>query len=301
MKLLSACPPASTLHRAVLLPVVLGVAVLAVACGERKDRAVVEAAARVNKDEIAVRQVQAVLQQQRGLRPEQDQAAGRQILERLIDQQLVLQKADDLQLERDPLVAQQVEAARREALVRAYVDKVGEAALKPTPEDVRRYYDEKPALFARRRIYSLQEITIEARPEQVAVLREQLAGARNIGDFLEYLKANDFRFGLGQAVRAAEQLPPASLDPIARLQDGQAMIAPAGGGVLVLVRAGSREQPVTLEQARTAIEQLILADRRRKLVADDMKSLRAAAKIEYLGRFAAGAASAPGAVASAPR
>lgn len=301
MKLLSACPPASTLHRAVLLPVVLGVAVLAVACGERKDRAVVEAAARVNKDEIAVRQVQAVLQQQRGLRPEQEQAAGRQILERLIDQQLVLQKADDLQLERDPLVAQQLEAARREALVRAYVDKVGEAALKPTPEDVRRYYDEKPALFAQRRIYSLQEITIEARPEQVAVLREQLAGARNIGDFLEYLKANDFRFGLGQAVRAAEQLPPASLDAIARLQDGQAMVAPAGGGVLVLVRAGSREQPVTLEQARPAIEQLILADRRRKLVEDDMKSLRAAAKIEYLGRFAAGAASAPGAVASAPR
>jgi EpsD family peptidyl-prolyl cis-trans isomerase len=245
-----------------------------------------------------------LLQQQRGLRPEQEQAAGRQILDRLIDQQLVLQKADELQLERDPQVAQQVEAARREALLRAYVDKVGEAALQPTPEDLRRTYDARPALFAQRRIYSLQEITIEARPEQVAGLREQLAGAKTIGDFLEYLKANDFRFGLGQAVRAAEQLPPATLEAIARLQDGQAIVTPTGGGVLVLVRAGSREQPVTLEQARPAIEQMILAERRRKLVEDDMKSLRAAARIEYLGRFAPGAASAPAAAAaaaSAPR
>jgi EpsD family peptidyl-prolyl cis-trans isomerase len=297
MKLLPSPPFAPTLHRAALVPVALGVALLAAGCGERKDRAVPEVAARVNKDEIALRQVQAV-QQQRGLRLEQADPAGRQILERLIDQQLVLQKADELQLERDPLVAQQVEAARREALVRAYVDKVGEAAVKPTPEDVRRYYDEKPALFAQRRIYSLQEITIEARPDQLTVLREQLAGAKTIGEFLEYLKADDFRFGLGQAVRAAEQLPPASLEAIARLQDGQAIVTPASGGVLVLVRAGSREQPVTLEQARPAIEQFILNDRRRKLVEDDMKSLRAAAKIEYLGRFAAGAASAPAAAAS---
>jgi EpsD family peptidyl-prolyl cis-trans isomerase len=308
MKLLSACPPASTLRSALLpplvLPLVLGLALLATACGERKDRVVVEGAARVNKDEITARQVQALLQQQRGLRPEQEQAAGRQILERLIDQQLVLQKADELQLERDPQVAQQVEAARREALLRAYVEKVGEAALQPTPGDLRRTYDERPVLFAQRRIYSLQEITIEARPDQVAGLREQLAGAKTIGDFLEYLKANDFRFGLGQAVRAAEQLPPASLEAIARLQDGQAMVTPTGSGVLVLVRAGSREQPVTFEQARPAIEQMILADRRRRLVEDDMKSLRAAARIEYLGRFAPGAASAPTAAAgtaSAPR
>jgi EpsD family peptidyl-prolyl cis-trans isomerase len=288
----------------VVLPLLLGLALLATACGERKDRVVVEGAARVNEDEITARQVQALLQQQRGLRPEQEQAAGRQILDRLIDQQLVLQKADELQLERDPQVAQQVEAARREALLRAYVDKVGEAALQPTPEDLRRTYDARPALFAQRRIYSLQEITIEARPEQVAGLREQLAGAKTIGDFLEYLKANDFRFGLGQAVRAAEQLPPATLEAIARLQDGQAIVTPTGGGVLVLVRAGSREQPVTLEQARPAIEQMILAERRRKLVEDDMKSLRAAARIEYLGRFAPGAASAPAAAAaaaSAPR
>ena len=59
--------------------------------------------------------------------------------------------ADDLKLDRDPRVVQQLEAVRREVLARAYVEKVGEAAAKPTPEEIKKYYDEKPALFSDRR------------------------------------------------------------------------------------------------------------------------------------------------------
>jgi EpsD family peptidyl-prolyl cis-trans isomerase len=119
-----------------------------------------------------------VLQQQRGLRPEQADAASRQILERLIDQQLAVQQADALKLDRDPRVVQQLEAAKREVLARAYADKVGESAAKPTPEEIKTYYDANPALFKERRIYSLQEIKIEAPAEQVPALRQQLQSAR---------------------------------------------------------------------------------------------------------------------------
>ena len=74
---------------------------------------------------------------------------------------------------------------------------------------------------------------------------------------------------------------------------------PAPNGVQVVVLAGSRSQPVTEEQARPAIEQYLLNDRKRKLVEEDMKGLRAAAKIEYVGKFAELAASAPAAPTSA--
>ena len=191
-------------------------ACLLAGCGDKKEKAASQTAAKVNKDEITVHQINFVLQQQRNLRPEQADAASKQILERLIDQELALQKADDLKLDRDPRVVQQLEAAEREIIARAYVEKVGEAAAKPTPEEIKKYYDDKPALFKDRRIYSIQEIAIEAKPEQVPALREKLAAAKNINEFVEFLKANDFSFAGNQAVRAAEQLPLQSLDAFAR-------------------------------------------------------------------------------------
>ena len=267
-------------------------ALLLVGCGEKKDKAASQTAARVNKDEITVHQINFVLQQQRGLRPEQADAASQQILERLIDQQLALQKADDLKLDRDPRVVQQLEAARRELIARAYLDKVGEAATKPAPEEIKKYYDAKPALFSERRIYNIQELAIEAKPEQIGELREKLSSSKDLPEFIEFLKARDFKFGANQAVRAAEQLPLASLDAMARMKDGQAMVAPSAGGAQVVLLAGSRPQPLSEEQARPAIEQYLLNERKRKLIEDDLKNLRSAAKIERIGKFAQ-AASAP--------
>ena len=279
-------------------------AFLLAGCGDKKkDKLASQTAVKVNKEEITVHQINFVLQQQRGLKPEQADAASKQILERLIDQELAIQKAEELKLDRDPRVMQQLEAAKREIVARAYLDKAGEAASKPTADEIAKYYEANPALFKERRIYSLQEIAIEAKPEQVPQLRTQLANAKSINDFVEYLKANDFRFSANQAVRAAEQLPLASLGTFAAMKDGQTILSPAPTGAQVIVLAGSRAQPVTLEQATPAIEQFLLNDRKREILAKDMKSMREAAKIEYVGKFAEGAAaagSAPAAAAAPP-
>lgn len=260
--------------------------VLLSGCGEKKEKAASQTAAKVNKEEITVHQINYVLQQQRGLQPNQAEAAGKQILERLIDQELAVQKAEDLKLDRDPRVVQQMEAARREIIARAYVEKTGEAASKPTDAEIKAYYDSKPALFSARRIYSLQEIGIEAKPEQMATLREQLGAAKSINEFVEYLKANGYRFSGNQAVRTAEQLPLNLLDTFARLNDGQAVLLPSPAGAQVVLLMGSRSEPVDEARAKPAIEQFLLNDAKRKLVESDIKALRAAAKIEYEGKFA---------------
>ena len=272
---------------------------LLVGCGDKKkDKVASQTAVKVNKEEITVHQINFVLQQQRGLKPEQAEAASKQILERLIDQELSVQKAEELKLDRDPRVMQQLEAAKREIISRAYLDKAGEAASKPTPEEIAKYYEDNPALFKDRRVYSLQEIAIEAKPEQVAQLRSQLTGSKSINDFVEYLKANDFRFSGNQAVRAAEQLPLASLSTFAALKDGQALLNTTPTGAQVIVLAGSRSQPVTLQQATPAIEQFLLNERKRDIIAKDLKAMRDGAKIEYVGKYAEAAASAPAGGAS---
>lgn len=263
-------------------------ALAAAGCGEKKKEPLPgnQVAARVNKEDMTLQQINLVLQQQRNLRPEQADQASRQILERLIDQELAVQKAESLKLDAEPRVQQQIDAARREIVARAYADKVSEGAAKPSPDEVRQYYQDKPALFSERRIYSIQELAIEARTDQAPVLRERLASSKTIAEFIDFLKTNDYRFAANQAVRAAEQLPMTVLEGLARMKDGQASINQGANGMVVTVLAGSRSQPVTEEQARPAIEQYLLNDRRRKLVEEDLKTLRAAAKIEYVGSFA---------------
>jgi EpsD family peptidyl-prolyl cis-trans isomerase len=276
----------------------VALAALLAGCGDKKGKVASQTAAKVNKEEITVHQINFVLQQQRNLRPENTEAASRQALERLIDQELAVQKAGDLKLDRDPRVVQAMEAAKREIIARAYFDKVGEAAAKPTAEDIKKYYADKPALFSERRIYNLQEIVIEAKPEQVEGLRVKLGATKSINEFVDYLKANEFRFAGNQAVRAAEQLPLASLDGFAKLKDGQSVFQATPTGAQVIVLAGSRSQPIDLERAKPSIEQFLLNERKRQLIDQDVKDMRSLARIEYVGKFAQ-AASAPRADAPA--
>ena len=277
------------MKRLPLAAVVVAVSVGVLAgCGEKKDKpaGASQTAAKVNKDEVTVHQINFLLQGQRGLKPEQAEEAGRQVLERLIDQQMALQKAAELKLDRDPRVVQAIEQARREVVARAYSERITEAVSKPTAQEVQAYYDSKPVLFKERKVYSLQELAIEVSSDKIEALGEKLRAARNLGEFAEHLKAQGLKFTGNQAVRSAEQLPLSGIDQLARMKDGEATLQPTPTGANVLVVVASQKMPLTLEQATPMIEQFLLTDRRRKALEDDAKSLRAGARIEYVGKFA---------------
>lgn len=291
----------STYMNSITMPVSVRAAVVALialsalvaGCGDKKkDKPATQTAARVNKEEITVHQINFVLQQQRGLPPAQAASAAKQVLERIIDQELSMQKAQEQKLDRDPRVVQQIEAARREIVSRAYLEKIGSGAPRPTADEIKAYYDANPALFKERRIYNLQELAIEAKPTQVEELRAKLQAAKDIDEFVTYLKASDVRFVPNQAVRPAEQLPLASLSSFAKMKDGQAIFNTTATGAQVIVLAGSRSQPVDEDRARPAIEQFLLNERKRKVIEDDLKALRATSKIEYVGEFAGNASAA---------
>ena len=259
-------------------------------CGEKKDKdkPASQTAAKVNKEEITVHQINYVLQQQRGLAPEQAASASKQVLERLIDQELALQKAQDQKLDRDPRVVQQLEAARREIIARAYAEKIAAGAPKPSPAEIKAYYEAHPALFKERRVYSLQELAIQAKPEQVAEIQAKLASSKDLPDFINYLKGSDLKYGANQAVRAAEQLPLNTVDKFAQMKDGQTIFTRTPTGAQVVIIAGSRSQPIDDVRAAPAIEQFLWNERKRKVVEDDIKAMRGSGKIEYVGDYAKG-------------
>jgi EpsD family peptidyl-prolyl cis-trans isomerase len=281
---------------AVAVCVIAVAGALLAGCSKSEDKPASQVVAKVNKQEITIHQVNFLLEQQRGLRPEQADAARKQALERLIDQELAIQKLGEIKLDRDPRVMQQLEAARREVLSRAYYERVGEGASKPSDAQVYKYYNDNPALFAERRVYRLQEWLIEATPAQAEVVREKAQSGKALTELTDYLRTNNLKFDFNQAVRPAEQLPLDSLASFAKMKDGEAMVVPKPNGLLVIAVANSRLEPVELARAKPAIEQFLLNEQKRRIIADDIKALRASAGIRYLGSFAnqtAAAASQP--------
>lgn len=256
-------------------------------CGDRKDKPPTQTAAKVNKEELTVHQINAVLSQQRGLSAEQGEEAGRRILERLIDRELAVQKAAELRLDRDPGVVQAIEATRRDIVARAYADKIAEGAARPSPAEIKKYYDDHPALFRERRVYQLQEFFVQASSAQVDALRERLrSGGKSPVDVAQLLKAESLKFASKQVVRPAEQVPLDRLGQLAALKDGQFLLMPVQGGAQVVFVLASRAQVIDEASAAPAIEQFLVNDQKRKLVAQDLKALRAVATIEYVGKYA---------------
>jgi EpsD family peptidyl-prolyl cis-trans isomerase len=271
------------------------------ACGGSRDadKPASQTAAKVNKEEITIHQINALLAQQRLAPGDSSEAASRRQLERLIDQELTIQKAAEMKVEREPRVVQALEAARRDIIARAYAEKISESAAKPTPAEIKAYYQSHPALFAERRVYQLQEFAIEAPASQADALRAKVKAAKGVQDFAQQLNADGFKFATNRAIRAAEQLPMLALPELSRMTEGQGLLMANGKGVNVTYVVATRSQPVSEERAAALIEQFLLNERRRKLVNEDLKSLRAAAKIEYVGSFA-GARPADEAASAAP-
>jgi len=287
-----------------VLGVALGLALTA--CGDDGKSASTQTAARVGSAELTVHQLNFLLQQRGNLAPEDADRASRELLERLIDQELGAQAAAKEGLDRDPWVQQALDASHREILARAYANKIEResgAKGKPAADEVQRFYDANPLLFSGRRIYTLQQVNFDANAEGVARADAALREKRAPQPFIDALLALGLRPALQTAAYPAENLPLDQLKRLSTMTSGQALTTQRPGGAAVLFLLGSTAAPSTLDQARPLIERFLQTDRARHALADSAKALRAATPVSYAGKFAepvAAAAAAAPAVAAAP-
>nr|WP_297352758.1 EpsD family peptidyl-prolyl cis-trans isomerase [uncultured Caldimonas sp.] len=267
---------------------------LLAACGggSSKSTAPSQVAVKVNDGEVSVHQVQLVLKRNPRLVAEHREAAGRKALDSLVEQELAAQAARAEGLETDPGVIQAIEAAKREALARAYQDRLAERATAASADEVDRYYDAHPALFEKRQIYSVQEFTVEVGADRQAEVKAALEAARSPAEQQELLRSRSLRFTTRALVLPAEGVPLAMLDRMVALAPGQSLVESHPTGLQVLHLVAAQPAPLDRAQAKNAIETFLLNEKRRKQVEQGMKALRDSARIEFVGSFAE-AASAP--------
>lgn len=258
---------------------------LLIACGGDTKTAT-QAVAEVNGDEITIHQVNFELSRLGSTGTQQAKAASRQILDNLVDQQLLIQKAMEEKIDREPKVVQAIENARRQILAQSYLEKRAQGITKPTESEIKEFYAGHPELFAQRRIYHLREVIVPDIAGKDTAIRDRMTKSKSMDDLLKWMNEEKIPFSVTTVAKAAEQM---SLEMAAKfhaLKDGQVGAFADKTSLLLAHVLASQVRPLSEEQARPFIENFLVGKKRADLARGEVKKLRDTAKIEYMGSFA---------------
>lgn len=197
---------------------------------------------------------------------------------RSVDQDLLAHEAIQGRLDRDVKVAQAIERARLQILAQAYVDRTAIAAPQASPREIRKFYEENPALFERRRIYRVLELVVVVAPEQLGALQDAVAEANNLATVVRWLDTRKLPFEAAMTSRTADQIPMNVLRRLFEMHQGQIAVFPTPGGASVLRLVQSAEAPLSEKQARTAIARYLLNRNRIEIAQAVVTKLRERAK-----------------------
>jgi EpsD family peptidyl-prolyl cis-trans isomerase len=261
-----------------------------------------QVAVKINSDEITVQQVNEQLSRlPSGVTPDKMEPATRQILGSLVNQQLLVQQAIERKLDRDPQILGALEGARLNILAQAYVQRVITPQAKPTEQEIKKYYAENPSLFGERKVYRLQELSIEANADQEKAIETAASSAKSLKQLADYLRDKKIPFAADSGVRTAEQLPLSHLKEVAALKPGEVLVFPTSMTRVSAIEVLATEaQPVDDKKAAPVIEQYLTNKKQEELARTELKRLHDAAKIVYVGDFSKYAGEPAGTPAAAP-
>lgn len=248
--------------------------------GERK--APSQVLAKVNGKEITVLQLNYLLAQQ----PKADNETKQNLLDSLIEQELMVQKAEELKLDRNPDVLQSVEFAKKQMFAQAAIQHLVGKRVEPSAADVDKYYNEHPNLFSNRQIYDVAVFLLNAN-DMTDATNTAIENSTNSEQTQQILEKEGIKFKQTEAKRSAEQIPAVVLDKLVMINIGDIVKVPDENGNIVLMQLIARTpQFVSKADAEQSIKQLLLNDQVQNKAQDQLKLIKDAAKIEYLQKFA---------------
>lgn len=204
-----------------------------------------------------------------------------QLLEAMIDEQLLIQKALARGLDKEQRTRDALETARRQVLVRAAIaEPPGSAGI--TEKEARNFYRAHPDLFERRKIYTFHRFVI--RREKIARrVRTELDGTKSPDQVSALLRASGLNYVQSTEVRGAEALQFQVLAQAVNMAPGDILMFTEGGSSTVLLQlAATVPDPMAPAAALPGIRQSLLENRRGSRALKMVSELRRKARIEYV-------------------
>jgi peptidyl-prolyl cis-trans isomerase C len=206
------------------------------------------------------------------------------LVESLIDEELLMQRAVASHLDTDPAVVQEIERARRQILARAYEERSVLPHAEISVAAKREYYRANPALFAHRRIYRTLTFNI-ARSALTSTLRRALDRARSAIDVRQLLDQHSVAFEAVETTRPAEEISMLLLPQLAQAAPGDVLVVspPREPRAMLIWVVDVKEAPIDFEHASAQIKQYLTDARNRETLARYLRHARSTADIAYIG------------------
>ena len=241
--------------------------------------------AKVNGTEITVHQLNFALSKLGKLDQSQLKPASEKVLQQLIDLELFKQQSIESKLDRDPNVLQVLEATKQQVLAQAYMQKVASKQSQPSNEEINSFYQAHPELFSDRSIYVIQEFLVKDAAARVKEVEAGISPTKTADEVAKWLRDNGFEFAVNASRKSAEQLPLPLAKQLNQLKTGDTVIMNNQGALALLFLDKIDKQPVSLEQAKPAIQQFIMNAGQQSLVKGELDALHKKAKVEFYGEF----------------
>ena len=216
-----------------------------------------------------------------------------QLLQRVIDRKLLVAKAKKDGLDQSPSYLAQVQRAQDTILLDLLASKIGKGLPVPDAAAADKFMAQNATLFSARKRYQLDQIAFPVTPDPI--LEQKMKAAKTMDAVETALKEAGIQYQKGQGALDSGSLPPAIATQIAALPAGEPFLVPQAGQVIASVIRSTESVPVPVQQAKPVAAELIRRQAVQAAMANEVKTARASAKIEYQDGFAPakGTATAP--------
>ena len=213
------------------------------------------------------------------------EAAGRQIVQTLVDRQILVQAAHKEKLDRKPQVMQAIEDAKAQILVQSYLETRVSGLAKPSASEIADFRAKHQDIFANRKVYITDEALFALDEGSADQLEKIAKSAKTLKDLEQWLKAHQVKYVVNHLQHAAETLPPQLLTQFGKMAIGQVVFIGANGPnarTMAVSMAEIKDVPISEKDSKPLIEKILTEQKRKLAVGAEIKRLHEAAKIEYI-------------------
>jgi len=261
------------------------VLVLTACDSEPKEKKSGQALVSINGKEVTMLQLNDEIKRA-NIRPDQYEAASKQLLESLISRQLIMEEAISNKLDRTPDVMQARERANAQIISQAYMQSIVSKVAKPSKAEIDDYFQKHPEYFAQRKQFDLTIVRI-ATKDLGDELKKIIDAAKSLDEVVAWLDKNKIQYLRNLASRSTTDLPAQMATMMQqKSKDTIFIINEQENSLLISVNA-IKDSPVTAAVAAPQIEKFLMNQKYKEVTDAEVARLRAAAKIEYLNTKAA--------------
>ncbi len=233
----------------------------------------------VNGEEISMQELNAELQGARIPDNADRDKIRKEVLQRLIDRKLIVQKAREQGLDKTPEFVAQQRRLEENLLVSLLGQKIAATVPMPDDRDITQYIADNPSQFSGRQRLLLDQIQFAAPkdPKMLLMLRD----AHSLDDVAAGVQKLGLAMSRGKGVIDTGRLDPQMVKIIDKLPPGEPFVLPSNGQYVASVIVGRDSTPTPGNVARLAAAEVV---RRKALVAESKAQVaraRSSAEIQY--------------------